>query len=179
MEISCPCWAPVWPPSGPRLRPPPLPSPQDFTAQESKWAGPGPTCAERVAAWPLRPLLHNHGTQAFLACASDSHPHLRCPSLLSPEPRPAACRSQLKVARALPYSPLGLFLRPVCSQGSAALTVHPSPRAASVPPAGRVRQGQGQDRGPRGHRVTCAPVTGLSGHGEQAHARQQRVAAAA
>ena len=148
-----PLLAPVWPASDPRPRTPKISWPK-------RAGGLGQGTLARGSAAPHLPWLLQHHLRAstslwaFLGCASQVGLSLypTCPSLLFREPQLSAGPCP-KVTFSFPPCP---FVRPagtgpasVGSQGSAALTVHPSPCAASVSPAGREGQGQGPWSPPR------------------------------
>ncbi|XP_028343186.1 uncharacterized protein [Physeter macrocephalus] len=142
-----PLLAPVWPASDPRPRTPKISWPK-------RAGGLGQGTLARGSAAPHLPWLLQHHLRAstslwaFLGCAFQVGLSLypTCPSLLFLEPQLSA-GPRPKVTFSFPpcpaVRPAGIGPASVCSQGSVALTVHPSLRAASVSPAGREGQGQG------------------------------------
>lgn len=121
------------------------PTPTGFTAQEGRWSGPGHSYLTR----PLQGyLLSSPCTWTFLEAGLSPSPQMPFPPLTGGRTSQAACRSPSQghfspSLGALSCVPPGLARCPVCPQDSLALTVHPSLRSASVPPAGWAGQGQG------------------------------------
>lgn len=111
---------------------------------------PGLRLARETAALPHTPFPPNP------SCLQVPSPRALFSLILCPLPRPSGHGGAG-----------GLALRRVCFQGSAALTVQPSLRAALVSPAGREGQRQGLQSPPRSpvpQRLDSLPGTSKSPH---------------
>lgn len=161
-----PCWLLSGPQVSPGTRPPQISPPQ-------KAGGPGQGTRSRRTAAPhepwrflrvglslrvgLRGLRYRSWTVILTSNALPSFPwNLSRLQVPAPRSLPPSLSAPVRAQ-------LGLAPRPVCSQGFSALTVRPSLRPASVPPAGRAGQGQVPGLwGRRGATLTCAMEAVLS-----------------